>query len=170
MSDSFSCPCAHERDRNWRIRSWIPSHLRLPLHRSSDDAELRAAIIRVLTQAGHEAVPALSGKDALDLIAAAEFDGLYCTIELPGRADGWEVGTTFSYIWPDRPVVYASAISAPPGPLPKGVFLRKPFAGGMIAKAFGWVGAARAGSAAQPQPKNPTAGRIKPARGSVHTA
>jgi len=109
-------------------------------------------------------------RDALDLIAAAEFDGLYCTIELPGRADGWEVGTTFSYIWPDRPVVYASAISAPPGPLPKGVFLRKPFAGGMIAKAFGWVGAARAGSAAQPQPKNPTAGRIKPARGSVHTA
>ena len=40
-----------------------------------------------------------SGEEALDLIAAAEFDGLYCAIELPG-GDGWEVGTTFSFIWP----------------------------------------------------------------------
>ena len=92
-----------------------------------DDAQAREAITRALTEAGYEAVPASSGDDALDLIAAAEFDGLYCAIELPGRADGWEVGTTFSFIWPDRPVVYASAISAPPGPLRKGVFLRKPF-------------------------------------------
>ncbi len=79
-----------------------------------DDAQAREAIAHTLTQAGYEAVPATSGEDALELMAAAEFDGLYCAIELPGRADGWEVGTTFSFIWPDRPVVYASAISAPP--------------------------------------------------------
>ena len=48
-----------------------------------DDAELRAAIVRTLTQAGYEAVPASSGEDALDLIAAAEFDRLCCASELP---------------------------------------------------------------------------------------
>jgi CheY-like chemotaxis protein len=77
-------------------------------------AQAREAIVHILTQAGYEAVQASSGEDALDLMATADFDGLYCAIELPGRADGWEVGTTFSFIWPDRPVVYASAISVPP--------------------------------------------------------
>ena len=77
-----------------------------------DDAQAREAIVHTLTQAGYEAVQASSGEDALDLMATAEFDGLYCAIELPGRADGWEVGTTFSFIWPGRPVVYASEISA----------------------------------------------------------
>jgi hypothetical protein len=33
--------------------------------------------------------------------------------ELPGRVDGWEVGTTFSFIGSDRPVIYVSAISVP---------------------------------------------------------
>jgi CheY-like chemotaxis protein len=79
-----------------------------------DDAELRALIALALRQAGYEAVLASSGEDALDLIAAADFDGLYCTIELPGEVDGWEVGTTFSFIGSDRPVIYVSAISVPP--------------------------------------------------------
>ncbi len=137
-----------------------------------DDAQSRAAITRAVTQAGYEAVPATSGEDALDLMAAAEFDGLYCAIELPGRADGWEVGTTFSFIWPDRPVVYASAISAP-GPLRKGVFLRKPFMVAMLARAFGPArtkGAACAGSAAQAKSGNLTAAWIKPAGSFVHLA
>ena len=124
-----------------------------------DDVELRETIVRTLLQAGFEAVAASSGEDALDLIAAAEFDGLYCAIELPGRADGWEVGTTFSFIWPDRPVVYASAISAPPGPLRKGAFLRKPFAVVMLTRAFG---------PALPKPENLSPTRIKPANGFVH--
>jgi CheY-like chemotaxis protein len=50
-----------------------------------DDAELRALTAFALKQAGCEAVPASSGEDALDLIAAADFDGLYCDIELPGQ-------------------------------------------------------------------------------------
>jgi hypothetical protein len=29
------------------------------------------------------------------------------------QAGWWEVGTTLSFIWPGRPVVYASEISAP---------------------------------------------------------
>jgi len=37
-----------------------------------DDAELRETIVRILLQAGHAAVPASSGEDALDLMAAAE--------------------------------------------------------------------------------------------------
>jgi CheY-like chemotaxis protein len=138
-----------------------------------DDAQAREAIVHTLTQAGYEAVPATSGDDALDLMAAAEFDGLYCAIELPGRADGWEVGSTFSFIWPDRPVVYASAISVPPGPLRKGVFLRKPFVMRMLAKAFEparVAGTVRAGSASHTKPRNSTAARIKPACSFVYLA
>ena len=136
-----------------------------------DDAQTREAITRTLTEAGYEVVPATSGEDALDLMAAAEFDGLYCAIELPGRADGWEVGTTFSFIWPDRPVIYASAISAPLGPLRKGVFLRKPFMVAMLARAFGPARpkvAAYAASAVQAKSGNLTAARIKPAGSFVH--
>jgi CheY-like chemotaxis protein len=50
-----------------------------------DDAELRALTAFALKQAGHEAVLASSGEDALALIAAADFDGLYCDIELLGQ-------------------------------------------------------------------------------------
>jgi CheY-like chemotaxis protein len=80
-----------------------------------DDAPSREAVTHAPTQAGYEVVPASPGEDALDLIAAAEFDGLLGAIELPGRADGWEVGASFSFsfIWPDRPVIYVSAIAAP---------------------------------------------------------
>jgi CheY-like chemotaxis protein len=134
-------------------------------------AQAREAIVHILTQAGYEAVQASSGEDALDLMATADFDGLYCAIELPGRADGWEVGTTFSVIWPDCPVVNASAISAPPGPLRKGVFLRKPFLARMLAKAFEparVAGTVRAESVSHTKPRNSTAVRIKPACSFVH--
>ena len=136
-----------------------------------DDAQPREGITRALTQPGYEAVPAYSGEDALDLIAAAEFDGLYCAIELPGRADGWEVGFTFSFIWPDCPVVYASVSSVPPGPLRKGVFLRKPFMVAMLARAFGPArtkGTVCAGSAAQAKSRNLTVTRIKSAGSFVY--
>jgi CheY-like chemotaxis protein len=136
-----------------------------------DDAQSREAITRALTQACYEAVPATSGDDALDLLASAEFDDLYCAIELPGWADGWEVGSSFSLIWPDRPVVYASAISVPPVLLRKGVFLRKPFMVAMLARAFGPArtkGTVCAGSAAQAKSRNLTAARIKPAGSFVH--
>ena len=135
-----------------------------------DDAQAREAIAHTLTQAGYEAVPATCD-DALDHMAAAELDGLYCAIELPGRADGWEVGSTFSFIWPDLPVVYASAISAPPGPLRKCVFLRKPFLLAMLARAFGPArtkGMLCAGSAAQAHSRNITTARIKPVSSIVH--
>lgn len=78
-----------------------------------DDTQAREAVVHTLTQAGYEAIPASSGEDALDLIAAAEFDRLCCAIELPGGAGGSDVCTSFSFIWPDLPVVYASAITAP---------------------------------------------------------
>jgi CheY-like chemotaxis protein len=102
-----------------------------------DDAELRALIALALKQAGHEALFASSGEDALDLMAAAEFDGLYGNIELPGQVDGWEVGTTFSFIWPDKPAVYVSALRTdPPGRLRNGIFLRTPFAMDRLVQVF----------------------------------
>jgi CheY-like chemotaxis protein len=102
-----------------------------------DDAVLREATACSHIQADYEVAPVSCGEDALDLITAAEFDGLYCTIKPPGQAGGWEAGTTVSFIWLDRPVVYASAISGPPSPLRQGVFLRKPFAVKMFIRALG---------------------------------
>ena len=103
------------------------------------DANLRKLIARTLEQAGYDAVlaPSGSGEAALDLISAADFDGLYCEVQLPGEVDGWEVGTTFSFVWPDKPTVYASAVvSGPPGRLRNGVFLRKPFGLDRLVRVF----------------------------------
>ena len=94
------------------------------------DANLRELIARTLGQAGYDAVlaPCGFGEAALDLISAADFDGLYCEVQLPGEVDGWEVGATFSFVWPDKPTVYASAlVSGPPGRLRNSIFLRKQF-------------------------------------------
>jgi CheY-like chemotaxis protein len=70
------------------LDSILPSSAAPSILVVEDDAQAREAIIHILTQAGYEAVQASSGEDALDLIAAASFDGLYCTIELPGQVDG----------------------------------------------------------------------------------
>ncbi|WP_230532050.1 response regulator transcription factor [Microvirga roseola] len=96
-----------------------------------DDAELRDLIAVTLRQAGYDVVlaPDGSAEAALDLISALEFDGLCCEARLPGPVDGWEVGTTFSFVSPHKLTVYASAaLSEPPGRLRNGIFLRKPFA------------------------------------------
>jgi CheY-like chemotaxis protein len=94
------------------------------------DANLRTLIAHTLKQAGYDAVlaPSGSGEATLGLISAADFAGLYREVQLPGRVDEWEVGATFSLVWPDKPTVFASAlVLRPPGRLRKGIFLRKPF-------------------------------------------
>jgi CheY-like chemotaxis protein len=102
-----------------------------------DVAELRTLITLALKQARYEAVLASSGEDTLNLIAAADFDGFYCTIELPGQVDGRQVGTTFSFIWLDKPAVYASAVqTAPPGRLRHSLFLRKSSAMDRLVRMF----------------------------------
>lgn len=132
------------------------------------DPDFRELIARTLGQAGYDAVlaPCGSGEAALDL------NGLYWEVQLPGRADGWDVGATFSLVWPDKPTVYASAfVAGLPGRLRKGIFLRKPFLVAMLARAFGpaqSTGAANAGSAPRPIPEKMTVARIKPAGGFVH--
>ena len=110
------------------------------------DKPLREDVSRTLKRAGYEVVLAGTGEEALDLIAAADFDGLYCEVQLPGEIDGWEAGTTFSFIWPHKPTVYASAlVSGPPGRLRNGNFLRKPFALDRLVRVFeAGVTAARA--------------------------
>jgi CheY-like chemotaxis protein len=101
------------------------------------DKPLREDVSHTLKRVGYEVVLAGTGEEALDLIAA-DFDGLYCEVQLPGEVDGWEVGTTFSFIWPHKPTVYASALaSGPPGRLRNGVILRKPFALDRLARVFG---------------------------------
>ena len=55
-----------------------------------DDAQSREATARALTRAGYEAIAATSREEALHLMAAVEFDGLYCAIELPGAGSAPE--------------------------------------------------------------------------------
>jgi CheY-like chemotaxis protein len=103
------------------------------------DANLRELIAQALGHAGYDAVlaPSRSGEASLDLISATAFDGLYCEVQLPGEVDGWEVGATFSFVWPDKPTVYASAlIPGPPGRLRKGICLRKPFGLDRLVRVF----------------------------------
>ena len=135
-----------------------------------DDAQSRESITRALPQAAYEAVLAASGEGALDLIAA-EFDGLYCAIGFPSRADDWEVCMTVSFIWRNCQAVHASAISVPPSPLRKGVLLLKPFMVAILGRAFGPArtkGTVCAGSAVRVKSGNLTAARIKSASSIVH--
>jgi CheY-like chemotaxis protein len=55
-----------------------------------DEPGMRETVVEVLESAGHEAVAAASGDDALDLVREREFSLLVMAIHMPGR-DGIEV-------------------------------------------------------------------------------
>jgi two-component system response regulator CpxR len=94
-----------------------------------DDESLRETLALVLSGEGFEVVLAGTGEEALALMAeVGPFAALYTDINLPGPADGWQVGAAFHARWPTRPVVYASGRDWPAARLrPTEVFLRKPF-------------------------------------------
>jgi DNA-binding response OmpR family regulator len=99
-----------------------------------DDDILREAVGFVLSGEGYEIALASSGEDALALVAEVDaFHGLYTDINLPGPVDGWVVGAAFHRKWPAAPIVYASARDWQTMRVaPSGVFLRKPFAFGVL--------------------------------------
>jgi DNA-binding NtrC family response regulator len=140
-----------------------------------DNAKPCSLITIALNQAGYEAVLASSSEEARNLIAAADVDGSYCTIGLPGQVDGWEGGTTFSFIWPDKSAVYASPVqTGPPGRPRHGMFLRKPFAMDRLVRMFdaGAIAARTRQELAMTTPgtKNSTPAGIKPVGSFVYLA
>ncbi|KLK89548.1 hypothetical protein AA309_30790 [Microvirga vignae] len=93
-----------------------------------DDPVLRDEIARALREAGCDTVLAPTEEVALRLMAAAEFDGLYCGVGHFGSAEAWKVGAIFHLLWPKRPVVHAfGPHEASPPSLQNAVSLRKPF-------------------------------------------
>ena len=64
------------------------------------DKPLREDVSRTLKRAGYEVVLAGTGEEALDLIAAADFDGLYCEVQLPREIDGWEAAPPSVHLAP----------------------------------------------------------------------
>ncbi|WP_152569044.1 hypothetical protein [Microvirga sp. BSC39] len=144
------------------------------------DANLRELIARPLGQVGYDAVLAASGSGEADLdpISAVDFDGLDCEVQLPGEVDSWEVGATFSFVWPDKPTVYAFAsVSGPPGhratgAAAEGHFPAQALRPGPARHGFRDQRSRRAGKAGagmiDQETKNFASMRIKPASSSVH--
>ena len=107
------------------------------------DIHLAEDILRVLTDAAHETywLPPGSDADVLDLLAAVDFDGLYCSVELSRSFKAWEIGTIFNFYRPECPAVYAtSSGQAPPCLRRRDLLLRKPFAMERLLQAFAPMG------------------------------
>ena len=97
-----------------------------------DDATARRNLVLALAREGCEVVTAASGREALELLEAREFDVLLTDLHL-GQSDGMELLERVRARWPDTRVVvitgYASIPSAVEA-VKKGAFqyLAKPFA------------------------------------------
>jgi DNA-binding response OmpR family regulator len=104
-----------------------------------NDTGLREAVALVLSQEGYEVVieETGTGEKALHLMKdLSVLDGLYTDINLDDCIDGWLVGSRFQLLWPQRPVVYASAGSRKMPLLGNETFLRKPFEFEKLCSAF----------------------------------
>jgi two-component system OmpR family response regulator len=73
-----------------------------------DDRDLNELIAGVAREHGCEVRSAYTGEDALALLRTEQIDWLLADIRLPGRIDGWNVGSEFSLSHPLRPIIYIS--------------------------------------------------------------
>ncbi|HYH70750.1 MAG TPA: response regulator [Methyloceanibacter sp.] len=104
-----------------------------------DDALLRELFRKALRRAGYDVLTAESGEKALSVLRewGERIDWLFTDVRLPGRVNGWVVGSEFSLNHPLRPVVYGSGYE-PDGSrqVANSVFLRKPVNLGELVAAF----------------------------------
>jgi len=93
-----------------------------------DEQIVRTWIARLLEEAGHAVRVAVSGADALRLVAddPAGFDLLITDVRMPG-VDGWELGRRLTERWPDMPILYISGYDVQLPARSVTSFLRKPF-------------------------------------------
>jgi CheY-like chemotaxis protein len=105
-----------------------------------NDRAVREAVAMVLHQGGYDVVLAGSGtaEEALVLMTQLNIlDGLYTDLHLNDGVSGWKVGARFQVVWPDRIVVYASALHSRSHRLRANeIFLRKPFEAQELWNAF----------------------------------
>lgn len=96
-----------------------------------EDSYVVLEMLRTLFERqGARVYEASSGEAALTILRqpGLDIDWLLTDIALPGFINGWEVAAAFRAIYPQRPVIYASA-SEPVGgrPVPDSLYVRKPF-------------------------------------------
>lgn len=95
-----------------------------------DQSLIRVIVAEGLGDAGFDVVQAASGDQALDLLRSqGQFDVVFTDVQMPGIADGNDVGAYVKGNRPGVPVIYASGRSdALTNSLSeKDAFVRKPF-------------------------------------------
>ncbi len=108
---------------------WKPSRYCL----AEDGALLLIDFEQGLLEAGFRVVATTSGRQALELLNAAEsiFQGVVTDIRFREPPDGWDVARVAREIDPEIPVVYVSGHGTPDWAskgVPNSIMLEKPFA------------------------------------------
>lgn len=99
-----------------------------------DDQLVQSVVEDCLSDGGYEAVITSTGKDAIELLDAAEgkYRALVTDVNLrPGEIDGWEIARHAREIDPHFPVIYMSGSEAEDWAskgVPSSIMLAKPFA------------------------------------------
>jgi CheY-like chemotaxis protein len=94
-----------------------------------EDEPLLADVIKwALEEEGYEVEAAATGDEAAQAFALRTFDLVITDIRMPGKIDGWTLGTVIRNHTPGMPIVFMSGYTpnAPTLP-PRSIFLQKPF-------------------------------------------
>ncbi|KAA2238327.1 response regulator [Salinarimonas soli] len=115
-----------------------------------DEPLLRELIAGELRDSGFVVIEATSAPDAIERMAAhPEIDLLFTDILLGGGANGWDVAIAFRGLYPDRPVIYASAYApGVPRRVPASVYFDKPYLPLQVVQAVRLLLASRPAAAA----------------------
>jgi len=96
-----------------------------------DEFLIRSLVADCLSESGFAVLEAESGDEALDYLqSGAEVDVLFTDIDLPGSIDGAKLAERARQIYPELPVVYASAGARADDIrplLPRARFMPKPY-------------------------------------------
>ena len=81
-----------------------------------------------LKDAGFTVLEAVTAEEGLEVLLQRPVDVRFTDIRLPGPMDGWRLGEEARKVNGELAVIYASGFShEAPRPVPRGVFLRKPY-------------------------------------------
>src|SRR5215475_1530016 len=75
---------------------------------ADDEQNLRRVLVALLRREGHEVVQAANGLEAIEQLAAGDYDVVITDLRMPG-ADGMEVLRTASKNYPHVPVIMITA-------------------------------------------------------------
>jgi CheY-like chemotaxis protein len=102
-----------------------------------DDPFIREMAVTGLEDAGHEAIEAASGGEALSLLhAGIAVDALRTDVRMP-EANGWEVARAYRERFPDLPVVYVTGYAEHMQPVPGGIIISKPYKMSQVVSVLG---------------------------------